>query len=108
STIPNINKPPVNGQFLAVIGNELVGIKPAYPISPPPSITGCIAMTAFTEKVTDFPAGIEIGVLKVNVVAAEGEVTVMVCPAPLRVIVLNRPGRLTLMLAEAMLSVTLD
>ena len=43
-------------------------------------------------KVTEPPAGIEMGVVKVNVVLAEGEVTVTDCPAPLRVIVLNRPG----------------
>src|SRR5580704_1227073 len=91
SATPSINKPPVSGQVLVVIGNDLVGVRPAYLISLP-SITGCMAMTAFTEKVTEPPAGIEMGVVKVNLVVAEGEVTVTDCPAPLRVIVLNRPG----------------
>jgi hypothetical protein len=65
-------------------------------------------MTAFSEKVTEPPAGIAMGVVKVNLVLAEGEVTVTDCPAPVRVIVLNRPEWLTLMLTEAILSVTLD
>ena len=91
SATPSINKPPVSGQVLGVIGSDLVGARPAYLISLP-SITGCMATTAFTEKVTEPPAGIEMGVVKVNLVVAEGEVTVTDCPAPLRVIVLNTPG----------------
>jgi hypothetical protein len=105
SATPSINKPPVSGQVLVVIGNELLGVRPAYLISLP-SIAGNIAIMALSEKVTEPPPGTVMGVAKVNVLRAAGGVRVFDCPPTLRVIVLNRVGWLTLIVAEPMFSVT--
>ncbi len=71
-----------------------------------PSITGCAAITALSENVTEPRVGTVMGVEKVNVVLAVGGVTVTDCPAPVRVIELNKAGSLTLTVTEAMVSAT--
>src|SRR5262249_41947871 len=65
-----------------------------------PNITGLLAITALSEKLTEPPAGIVIGAVKVNVVVEAGGVTVTDCPPPLRVMELNKPGGLTLIVAD--------
>ena len=105
SVIPSINKAPLNGHVLALPGTVAVTVKPANLISLP-SITGLVAITALSEKRTEPPAGIITGVVKVKVVFAVGGVTVTDCPAPLRIIELNRPGRVTLTVSDATVSVT--
>jgi len=104
--IPSISNPPSSGHTPRPAGCDVVSVKLAYLYSLP-SITGCNEITALSESVTEPPADTVMGAGKVKVVVPLGGVTVADCPPPVSVIALNRVGWLTLIVAEAMLSVTL-
>ena len=105
SAIPRINSPPANGHAVLLIGADSVNVRPAY-LNSSFNLTGCIATTALSWKVAEPPGATTIGAVKVKVVVAVGGVTVALCLLLLRVIELNRPGRLTLIVADAMFSAT--
>jgi hypothetical protein len=93
--------------MLPVIGGE-VNYRQAGVLDPVPRITGCIAITALSLKVTE-PSNRPVHrnrVANLNVALASGDVTVLDCPLPLRIIELNKAGRLTLTVASPMFPVT--